>query len=273
MSDQLVNAPPRGILVPNLPQPQTNLGTLEHTGMPMSEPEMITDIPPDFGWMSEIQTFMRVFKFAKENEIGSLLVSFSGLAADLETTMRLNEMTMTWQHVPMACAKWFNAQVSFKFIAIKPPRVTGKLIVRYSFLPDINSIPTKNFSDDSLFRGICKEWDLGQSNEFEFDLVALNPLQARPTYLPERIHPAGAGTSPYACQQLSWILATYGSVHVEVAQLLQPGGIFPDSIRIMVFRVIKNASYYVPTDPRSTMDHIMGRAQAVIPRLPPIISP
>lgn len=269
--EQLINAPPRIPSVPQVPLPQTNYGVLEHSGLPFSEPENITDVPPDFGWMSEIQTYMKLITMDKNQDVGVELAQMSVNAPNLNIETKLSQMIPVWQHIPMSCAKWFNATFSFKFIAIKPPRVTGKILLRYSFLSprSTDSSDFDAFADDHLKRGICKEWDLGASNEFEFDITALCPIQARPTFLPERAFVGGPGISPYAAQQFSYSIISLGTLKLEVAQRLQPGGIFPDSIRIMMFRVLKGASYYTPTDPRSFMPHILGRPTKVKPSFSP----
>lgn len=271
MSQIISFNPPRIPTVPQVPLPQTNFGILEHSGLPTSEEENVTDVPPHFEWMSEIQTFMFSFQFSKDNEIGTVIKTFSALAANVAKETRLQNMTPVWQHIPMTVSKWYNCIPSFKFIAVKPPRVTGKLLIRYSFRsPSQKDDVFSDFKNDKLRRGVCKEWDLGQSSEFEFDVVALNPIQARPTWLPDRALHNQSGFAYSASQMLSNSISTYGFLAIEVAQLLQPGGIFPDSIRIQVFRSLKEANFYVPTDPRSIMPHALGRPVYEKPELQPI---
>lgn len=267
---QQIYNPPR---IPSVPQPvlpQTNFGVLEHTGLPYSDPESIIDVPPDFSWMTELQAYMGMFTYVKDYAIGTPLKTFSVNAPDLTLEKKLYEMTPIWQHIPMTCSKWFNCTFSFKFIAIKPPRVTGKLLIRYEFLTPQSRLGRPIFEKDTLKRGICKEWDLGQSNVFEFDITALCPIQARPTFIPERAFAAGASVSPYVAQSLHPSITSLGTVSVEVAQQLQPGSIFPDSIRILYFRVLKNANFYTPTDPRSAMPHILARPWPVKPLPHPV---
>lgn len=273
MSQEINFAPPRVPAIPQVPLPQTNFGALEHTGLPFSEEEMITDVPPDFGWMSELQTFMFSFEFSKQDEIGTVLKTFSALAANIpfenSEPPKLYDLVPVWQHIPMTSSKYFNADISYKFIAIKPPRVTGKLLFRYSFLaPEITDPYGSHleFQKDSLKRGICKEWDLGLTNEFEFDISALCPVQARPTWIPERSLHGVSNTTRFGPQQLNSSITNFGTIRIESAQLLQPGGIFPDSIRIQVFRVIKNATYYTASDFRSQLPHVLTRSVLVKPR-------
>lgn len=111
------------------------------------------------------------------------------------------------------------------------------------------------------------------SNEFEFDVPALCPVQARPTWMPERSWQAIDGTAHYGTQQISRSITSFGRIAIEVAQNLQPGGIFPDQIRIQCFRSFKEASFYTPTDFRGFMPHILGRPMKYKPALASIYPP
>ena len=257
--------PPRIPTVPQAPLPQTNFGVLEHTGLPFSEPENITDVPPDFGWMCELQAYLGMITYSKDAAIGSELQTLSVNCPFSTVQQVMWDQVPIWQHIPMTCAKWWNGTIGFKFEAICPPRVTGKLLVRYEFLPNQAMATPRPFVNDTLKRGICKEWDLGQSHIFEFDVTALCPIQARPTWLPERAFQNGSAVSPYAAQQLNSAITNLGSLRIEPAQQLQPGSIFPDSIRILVYRSIKSANFYTPTDPRSAMPHILMRPWTMKP--------
>lgn len=258
--------PPRMPSVPQAPLPQTTSGVLEHSGLPYSDSELVTDVPPDFGWMCELQAFVGIFSYSKNDEVGSELKQFSVNAPDFLSDTKMYESVPIWQHIPFTCSKWFNATIGFKFEAVCPPRVTGKLLIRYDFLLETHHKYGPNFDKDKLKRGICKEWDIGQSNIFEFDVTALCPIQARPTWIPERSFAAGSAVSPYAPQMIHPSITHFGCIRIEVAQYLQPGSIFPDSIRILMFRSIKNANFYTPTDPRSGMSHVLTRPWPVKPR-------
>lgn len=263
--------PPRAPTVPQ-PLPQTSFGVLEHTGLPYSEPLNVTDVPPDFEWMYSLQSFMGMFTYNKNDEIGNEISAFSVTSPYFGSDQKLWQMAPIWQHIPFTTAKWFNATFSFKMIAICPPRVTGKLLVRYSFTTPHTDVGNPPYTYDQLRRGICKEWDLGQSNIFEFDVTALSPIEARPTWIPERAFQQKAAVSPYVAQTLNPSITSLGMIRVEPAQYLQPGSIFPDSIRILVFRSFKNANFYTPTDPRSGLPHILARPWPVRP-IPHEIAP
>lgn len=260
--------PPRIPTLPGVPLAQTNLGVLEHTGLPYSDFENVTDVPPDFGWMCELQAYMGLMTYSKTDTVGTELKTFSVNAPFKDSDGPFYTQVPIWQHIPFTCAKWFNATIGFKFVAICPPRVTGKLLIRYSFLSKYTAKPpgTDPFTSDSLKRGICKEWDLGQSNICEFDVTSLCPVQARPTWIPERSFRLGSAASPYCPQAIHHSITSLGSIRVEAAQQLQPGSIFPDSIRILVFRSLKNAQFYTPTDPRCGLSHILRRPWPIRPR-------
>lgn len=246
---QIANAPPRYPTLPVQPLPQTNLGVLEHSGLPQSELEAVTDIPPDLSWMMEMQLFDHQFRYSNQDQPKKELTTF--YVHSHQTLLYPAKAAYTpWNYLPFLGSKWWNGTVSFKFMAIKPPRVTGKLLVRYYFYTKVT---------DTYYRGITKEWDLGQSGEFEFDVPAVNTIRARPTWIPRVVEADGdlAANLNFVTARItepSWYM---GELHVEAAQRLQPGGIFPDSIRILVFRVWKNSRVYVPTDFRGIGPHML----------------
>lgn len=250
--------PPRIPTVPMTPLPQTCMGVLEHTGLPYAEPMNVTDIPPDFGWMTSIQTYEGSFTYSKEDVVSKVIWHSNPLTPGIVDPYYLHDLNPTWPQIPFAASKWWNGTISYKFVAIKPPRVAGKLILRFWYIRPRSLLNEQSSSDpDSLMRGIAKEWDLAQTNIFEFDITALNPIQARPTWLPI-INPKISGFKNGAQQSFSWAITSMGYLTMQAAQRLQVGSIFPDSIRIFVFRTFKNAQFYTPTDMRSRLNHCLG---------------
>lgn len=243
--------PPRLVNVPQQPPPQTVSMTLEHSGVPVDEPLLVTDIPPDFQWMAQLQRYHTSFVVSKNKNPKDPL-----WRDNVHTMIETSDgdpykIIPSWNVLPMVTSRWWNGIVSYKLIAIKPPRVTGKLLIRYSFDPH------DDFSGDSVRRGICKEWDLGQSSECEFDVVATNTIRARPTWLP--LIRSGNVTGAYWLDQyLPYQTWHYGSLMIELAQRIQVGSIFPDSIRILVFKCFKNAEFYLPTDARGDSPHFLA---------------
>lgn len=257
--------PPRLPTVPMTPLPQTCMGVLEHSGLPYADQANVTDIPPDFGWMSSIQTYEGSFVYDKtKDKIGDVLTYFNPLTPGIGSNSYLHDIAPVWPHIPFAASKWWNGLVSYKFVAIKPPRVAGKLIVRFWYTRPDQLIDRKQDPDPTM-RGIAKEWDLAQTNIFEFDISALNPVQARPTWLPF-IDANISGFNNGADQSFSWAISSMGFITVQSAQRLQPGSIFPDTIRIFMFRVFKNANFYTPTDMRSRLYSCL-----TVPRNKPLI--
>jgi hypothetical protein len=251
--------PPRYATAPTQPLPQTCLGTVEHSGLSFSDPLNVTDIPPDFGWMTQFQHYLGTFEYSSTTPLRKTVWK-AAVMGDNEL-VKIRDVNHPWVHLPFTTSKWWNGIPSFKFIAIKPPRTTGKLLVRYHFTQRSevfqDDIP-ENFPD-TLRRGVSKEWDLGQSNIFEFDISNLNTVQAKMTWIPNTApYSVDADITPYASQLPIYTAYGMGMITVEPAQKYQPGGIFPDSVRIQVFRVFKNANFYIPTDPRSNQLHTLG---------------
>lgn len=265
MSTEIPRNPPGAPSVPQVPLPQTCFGVLEHTGLPYSDNENITDIPPDFGWMTEINSYMGSFQYSVMDEIGVTKHEFSVQAPNYEANtkpwVKKDAHPMIWQNIPFMSSKWWTGVPSFKFLAIKPPRVAGKLLIRFSFVNRLAGDDSP-LDGDKLYRSILKEWDLGASNEFEFDVPALNILQTRPTWIPSTPKPFNISglsqNSGFFCLQqpnpFTWMM---GRIYVEPCQSLQPGSIFPDTIRILIFRSFKNTEFYTPQDPRVEAEHVL----------------
>lgn len=249
--------PTRGLTLQVQPPPQTNLGVLEHSGIPVGIQEAITDIPPDLSWMTEMQLYQETFEYGIDNELNKEITSWYVHCHDPRggTVYKVGKLC-PWNYLPFLGSKWWTGTISFKMTAIKPPRVGGKLLIRYWFWEDHSAADTKR-------RCISKEWDLSQSQEFEFDVPAINPLRARPTWIPRQsqidTYKGGQLFRPVTWRMPlpSWWM---GIVSVEAAQRLQPGGIFPDKIRINVFRVYKDARVYVPVDFRGRGPHMLTQA-------------
>lgn len=252
--------PPRIVNVPQQPLPQTVCMTLEHSGVPVDEMASITDIPPDFQWMTLLHRYSATFEVSKNKNPKDSLFEENVHVFRETSDGDIGKVFPTWNLVPFVTSRWWNGIISYKLIAIKPPRVTGKLLIRYSFDPN------DDFEDDKARRGICKEWDLGQSSECEFDVVACNTIKARPTWLPMIRH--GSVTGAYWLDQfLPYQTWHYGSLRIELAQRIQVGSIFPDSIRVLVFKCFKNAEFYLPTDARGSAPHFL--ATGVLPNPKP----
>lgn len=253
--------PPRNVLVPLQPLPQTVMATLEHSGIPTSLPNLITDIPPDFGWMSQIQNYVGSFEYKTISEPQTMLHMRNAHVEKEISGGNPERAIATWTTFPLLCSKWWNGIIGYKLLAIKPPRVTGKILVRYSY------DPWEDFENDKRRRMIAKEWDLGQSSECEFDVVGMNTIQARPTWLPMIDEVFKKNEMVFSRQCLGEQEWHFGSLRIEAAQRLQVGSIFPDSIRILIFQVYKNSEFYMPTDPRGHTNHFLytGTSKVSIP--------
>ena len=86
-------------------------------------------------------------------------------------------------------------------------------------------------------------------------------MEARPTWLPEIQAADKPASTPvvWASQTLPYPSWSMGKITIECAQKYVPGGVFPDSTRILVFMCYKNANYYLPTDFRSDMATVLAK--------------
>lgn len=247
--------PVRNMGIPQNPVPQTNTGLLEHTGMPITPFENITTIPPDFSWMTSQFKVLTQATIDTTHTVGTVLYSANVLhpnAANLNFIDSPN-----WERIPFASSIWWKGIVSFRFSIIKPPRVVGKLLIKYRQDNFMNLGPNSPGKDpnikDDTYRSILKEWDLSATNHFEFDISASLPIRARPTKYPSMVTtPANEGPTAYAQVVPPWINYSMGAISLEVAEMIAPGGIFPDSYQIIVERSFKNADFMTPTDTKST---------------------
>ena len=232
--------------------------TLEHSGIPTSAIENITDIPPQLNWMNEMLMYKDYFRFSvthdpKDQVYTTFLPSHrqgGGANGKLPT-----KDLIPWNYLPFMGSKWWSGTVSYKFIAIKPKLAAGKLMVRYSYYPEYD------LSRDYGRKCPAMEWDLSLTNVFEFDVNGVCPMEARPTWLPEIQAADKPASTPvvWASQTLPYPSWSMGKITIECAQKYVPGGVFPDSTRILVFMCYKNANYYLPTDFRSDMATVLAK--------------
>ncbi|ASK12198.1 putative capsid protein [Lasius neglectus virus 1] len=250
--------PPQNFGLPTNPIPQTNTGLLEHTGIPISPSDLITDIPPSFSWMTGQWKYITKFKHQFTDDIGKNI--WSSTVVGKNDTTAFTPILPNWFNLPFAASVWWNGTVSFRFTMIKPPRVSGKLIITYrqdAFKAYTNS-DTVTLSEDKLYRSINKEWDLSQSSQFEFDITGSLPIRARPTKIYKNLKGLGSGGQPSLNElaisgyQPPWINYEMGRILVRPAQKLNPGGLFPDEFVVIVEKSFKQANFYTPTDTKST---------------------
>lgn len=268
-SESQLHNPPRQIGVPNIPIPQTNLGFLEHTGIPIEPIENVTDVPPSYDWMVTQWKYHDTFKLNINDAVGTM--KYQTRIVSTNTDKDLYSKTPNWFQVPFGYSVWWTGAVSYRFTIVKPPRVTGKLLVRYcqdafGSYKSYDDDAKKGIARDILHRSILKEWDLSQSNQFEFDVTGSVPIRARPTKIPYSVpHGGAAGEKPPTPQYNSktfnntpWIEFEMGRIVVSVAQNLVPGGIFPDTFTIIVEKSFKNANFYTVTDAASQYNLVIN---------------
>lgn len=246
--------PVRNYGLPQNPVPQTNTGLLEHTGIPFEPMENITTLPPQFGWMVNQFKIHTLINVTSSMKVGAQIISFDALHGRNSDTDFKN--LPNWERIPFGNSIWWKGVVSYRFSIIKPPRVVGKLLVRYR-QDNFRKYGAKPAQDspikDATYRSILKEWDLSASNHFEFDISASLPIRARPTKFPG-IDEATGGQAPisFALSVTPWIDYSMGAISLEIAEPVAPGSIFPDTYTIIIERAFKEAEFMTPTDSKST---------------------
>lgn len=254
--EQFQPVPPRNLSCPQVPTPQTVSGILSDSGFP-SDPENITDLAPDFSWMSAIEEFLTSFEI-QQSSTGQVVDIFPQKKFAEKFPTLVNLRHPTWHWVPFGVSRYWSGMCRLRFMAIKPPRVPCKLLIRY--IPDVSEYTAGNgFGKDVLRRGIKFEWDLGMSSECSIDISGYNWTSIRPTWIPRVAGPDARSTSGDAIKFKSWnhhlSQLSLGILRVEIASPMVPGGIFPDSIRVLVFQSFPDARFYMATDPRSMKYH------------------
>lgn len=269
MSNQIQEAinvdthnPVRNFGIPQNPVPQTNTGLLEHSANPFEPQEQITDIPIDFSWMTTQYKYIGSFGIDTTSDVGTALFVAPVLSHPI--SMMPTYDLPNWYKLPFATSIWWSGCVSFRFTIIKPPRVVGKLLVRYrqdefgDYSDSLSDIP---YTADATYRSILKEWDLAESNQFEFDVTGSLPIRARPSKfdwndssaVPEityRDNCFAAGITP-------WLLNHMGGIRIEIAQKVAPGGIFPDKYTILVEKAFKDATFMTPLDSKKFLTDVI----------------
>lgn len=259
-NSEFSSVPPRAFTNPAQPSPMTNLGTLSDYGAP-SDRENITDIPPDFGWMSALEIFMGAFVMNQtdmpEKDIATIY-PMSKVPALLPAGQwqPIQGLKADWHFIPFLVSRWWSGGVRVRFMAIKPPRVTGKILI--SWFPDVGAV-TNSSTTDTLHRSIKYEWDLGTSNEYSLCLTGYNVTRLRPTWLPiQKGHGPDSDVRASCRQSPPLVQYSMGRLELTVAQILQPGSLFPDSIRILVFHSFEDTTFHTSVDIKGDANHFFG---------------
>lgn len=253
---ELTSVPPRALTIPAQPTPLTNCGILSDFGVP-SDNQNITDIAPDFSWMTALEIFKGSFRVGTDDTLNKKVYQIYPASKtdpqDGSSGPSLTQTNADWHFLPFLTSRWWNGNIKLRFIAIKPPRVTGKLLFRW--FPDA-TVPTNITDQDLLSRSIKYEWDLGLSNEFSIDISGYNVACLRPTWIPQVVGSWGdqskGNHGSWAGFGIPPMQSTYGRIDVSLANSIQPGSLFPDSIRILIFQSFPGASLHTSTDIRGT---------------------
>lgn len=251
--EQSQPVPPRTATDPQVPVPQTVSGVLNEYGA-FSDTINITDIGPDYSWMAAIEEYLTMFtiKAASKGEILNFYpqCKFPGIVNP--TLVDLNQTT--WHWIPFGASKWWSGCIRLRFMAIKPPRIPCKILIRYT--PDPSDV---NFNRDMTRRGIKHEWDLALTQDCSIDIAGYNWTAARPTWIPRVAGHDAEVADDDATNWKSWVphlaQVSFGAVQLEIAHPMIPGNIFPDDIRILVFQSFPRAEFYSATDIRSMKYH------------------
>lgn len=254
-------APPRAPTSPTVPNPMTNMGVMSDYGAP-SGYEEISDIKPDFSWLSSYEIYLDHFVFSASDSSEKELTGVYPMAKEYNAKnnhrpVSLYNIVPDWHFIPFLSSRWWSGKVQLRFMAIKPKDVTGKLLL--TWYPDVSEYDSSP-GLDSLRRKIKYEWDLGQSNEYSMIISGYNTTRLRPTWIPYvPFTPQLSQPSVSSCGILPPLVNyTMGVVSVTVANPLQPGSLYPDSIRILVFHSFPDSSFHTSVDVRGDQIHTFG---------------
>lgn len=235
MNAETMNVTPvrQPVFANSVPIPQTTTGTLEHTGIAFDD-ENITDIQPDFGWMSEMPFLRTSFTWPPSGVSGQHIPLNS-----FKRTPDSSSNSYPWLAVPMSLHKYFNGEVFLRFTAVKPSRTPGKILITY--YPD--GVDRTNSQINTLkARFVKKEWDLAQSNTIELTIPGFNPNRMRPTGDRGRFATGGVEFRP------PFYAISFGSVVLTTAIPYAPGSVFPDKFTIFVEMALQKAEFATPCD-------------------------
>lgn len=219
-----------------VPIPQTTTGTLEHTGTAY-DTENITDIPPDFSWMSEMPFYRSQIEWPYSSDQG-IIINLNKFKSTADSASN----SFPWLAVPMSLHRYFNGEFFIRMTAVKPSRTPGKILVTY--VPN-GKVMSKEAINLVKARVVKKEWDLAQSNTFELTIPGFNPSRMRVTSDRRRDPPTGhdgVSLQGPSCAR------DYGAIILTDAIPYAPGSIFPDKFTIFFEYALQRAEFATPCD-------------------------
>jgi len=149
-----------------------------------------------------------------------------------------------WADLAMTSGVYWVGKVTWRFWMIKNGFITGRLLFRYR--PESYSGGgDTNF--DPARRELTYEWDLAEADKVELSFGGFCPIPLRPTMLPYVYEDdATTATVPNGPNRAQY---QAGTLRLEVATAIQPGGLYPDSYSILVDENFE-VTNYVYRDPR-----------------------
>lgn len=228
-------------MTPTIPPPQTCSGTLIQHGIDTP----VTDFTapgerPSFEGFCSRDIYYSSFEFKVTSTPTDILweqpvLQWSDISeyepAGTQSGQFLGAMNPLY--IPLCLSRYWNCSVKFTFWALKAPMATGRL--RIALKPYLRD-RTFNMT---LQREICEEWDLSESNIFSFRVDGYLMREWRDTR-------RGQIVKTDLSNKQGWTPALdyrFGHLSVNVANIYQPGSIYPDVCPIKVFVSLENPTF------------------------------
>nr|QRW42878.1 hypothetical protein 2 [Nuksystermes virus] len=219
--------PPETTKTPQMPPPQTVTGVVEQEGQDIAPLKLVPEfVEPQADFWCWVLT--RDLTLTSNGSITSFSFDFS---SDL--------MARYWPTFLMSSSKWCNFVPLFRFWIVKPPRVVGRIHLRYRPLDTMDGA-----AYDVPLRDINYEWDLAKSDYIDVPMTSFGTsMNMRPTFI-QRTPKPDETTWNTACIVPPPINWEFGRIYLNVAQPMKAGSVFPDTYTVIVLVKFMNIEMF-----------------------------
>lgn len=217
----------------NKPSPLTMTGTLDALGMagPLVP---LPGFKPDLEWFFSRPRLVTTITVSTGTPVGTPFYTFYPFKV-------LSSFPLAhWQDLFLSMSKFWNGSIVWRFAMVKPPRVVGRLMLKYR--PE--AVLDAAANPEPSCRDIVKEWDLSASDFVEMEFNGFNAVDWRPVRVSNLSQSGDSNVQNFQTLRLGVRTPLHqhfgGTCFLQVVQALQPGSIFPDSYTILVEVFMKN---------------------------------
>lgn len=218
--------------IPQVPPPQTVSGCLEQEGIPFN-PIPLSSVALTKELCSSFWRHVATKPVSTQQGVGETLHVAKPFVIGGLRNPHLFQL-------PFQTSIYWKGSVTWRFWAIKPDRVVGK--IAFAYHPETDSATL-----DTARREPYAEWDLSESDYFDITFQGYNNIFWRPVVPQLNTEVDKVGYQRYAVHTPAYQYRA-GTFQAYISAPIQVGNVFPQDFKILIFARFDNPQTATITD-------------------------